>query len=123
MCYKSNILRSVNVPRAVAVLIALLLGSTGLGAADDTASAFVGRLRAAIAAAAMFRYPLRVNAPSLPLPIPLDNATSTVQMYDLLFTPEMRCAIELAQVPKAGSPAPKFPVFVNGDALTLGKGL
>jgi len=75
----------------------------GAGAADESPMTFVTRLRSALAAgdrrgaAAMFRYPLRVNEPALPLPIPLDNTASTLQMYDLLFTPEMRCAIDLAQ--------------------------
>jgi hypothetical protein len=71
----------------------------------------------------MFRYPLRVHSPMLPLPIPLDNAAGALQMYELLFTPEMRCAIELAQVPQAGRPAPKYPLRANGGALTLGAGL
>lgn len=71
----------------------------------------------------MFRYPLRVNSPMLPLPIPLDNVASTLGMYDLLFTPEMRCAIDLAQPPQEGKPLPKYPLIVNGSVLTVGQGL
>jgi len=98
-------------------------------AADESAAAFVARLRTAIgtgnhrAAAALFRYPLRVHSPMLPLPIPLDNAASTLSMYDLLFTPEMRCAIDLAQPPQPGKAPPRYPLLVNGTVLTLGQGL
>ena len=103
--------------------------SVGVNATDESPEAFLARLRAAVAsgnprsAAAMFRYPLRVNSPLLPLPIPLDNAGSTLQMYELLFTPEMRCAIELAQPPRQGHPLPKYPLVANGGALTVGQGL
>lgn len=71
----------------------------------------------------MFRYPLRVNAPVLPLPIPLNNASSTLQMYELLFTPEMRCAIEMAQIPQDGRPQPKYPLIISEGVLNLGQGL
>ena len=101
----------------------------GARAADEPPLSFVSRLRSALAAgnrraaAGMFRYPLRVNAPGLPLPIPLDNTASTLQMYDLLFTPEMRCAIDLAQPAENGRPLPKYPLVANGAALTIGQGL
>ena len=115
--------------RCTIALTILLAAAIDLQAADDTAPAFVGRLRTALtsgdrrAAAAMFRYPLRVHSPMLPLPIPLDNASATLQMFDLLFTPEMRCAIEMAQTPQAGRPLPKYPLVANGNALNLGQGL
>ncbi len=114
--------------RTLPLIAAWLLLTMPLGAADETGTAFVARLRSNLqagnrrAVAQMFRYPLRVNAP-LPYPIPLDNASWTLQMFDLLFTPDMRCAIESAQVPQAGRPAPKYPLLVNGGALTLGGGL
>jgi hypothetical protein len=113
------------------VAIAALASSGALAArasaADEAGKAFVNRLRNAVAGrntrvvAAMFRYPVRVNAP-LPFPIPLNGPADTTQYYDLLFTPEMRCVLELAQVPVAGRAAPKYPLLVNGDALTLGDG-
>ena len=115
--------------RFAAPLAATLLLAADAWPADESATRFIVRLRAAIAghqrqaAAAMFRYPLRVNAPALPLPIPLDNASAAVQMYELLFTPEMRCAIEMAQVPENGRPQPKYPLVVNAGALNLGQGL
>jgi len=116
--------------RRVLVVFAITLAhSVAVHAGDESPESFVARLRSAVAsgnrrtAAAMFRYPLRVNAPMLPLPIPLDNTASTLQMYDLLFTPEMRCAIELAQTPQQGRPLPKYPLVANGGALTLGQGL
>jgi hypothetical protein len=107
----------------------LLLSAADARSADESPTMFVARLRSAIAAsnraavAAMFRYPLRVNAPVLPLPIPLDNARATLQMYELLFTPEMRCAVEMAQVPQDGRPRPKYPLVVSEGVLNLGQGL
>lgn len=115
--------------RAGLVIVATLLSAAArVDAADESAPAFVARLRDGLragnrrAVAQMFRYPLRVNAP-LPYPVPLDSAASTLQMFDLLFTPEMRCAIESAQLPQPGRPQPKYPLLVNGGALTLGGGL
>jgi hypothetical protein len=114
---------------ATACALVLVLFASDALPADDTAQTFVGRLRAVIAgnnrraAAAMFRYPLRVHSPMLPFPIPLDNPPDTVRMYDLLFTPEMRCAVEMAQIPADGRPQPKYPLVVNAGALNLGQGL
>jgi hypothetical protein len=109
--------------------LAITVTAAGADAAEESPDAFVARLRSALAsgsrrrAASMFRYPLRVHAPALPLPIPLDSPASTLQMYDLLFTPEMRCAIEMAQLPQTGKPMPKYPLVANGGALNLGQGL
>jgi hypothetical protein len=114
---------------AATLLLATLWPAANAWPADESGTAFVMRLRSALAAhnrqaaAAMFRYALRVNSPMLPFPIPLDNTASTLQMYDLLFTPEMRCAIEMAQVPQVGRPAPTYPLVVSGGALNLGQGL
>ena len=109
-----------------AVVAIVMMAAAGPAAAGDTPQAFIARLRDGVragnrrAVASMFRYPLRVNAV---LPIPLDNAQTTLELYRLLFTPEMRCAIELAQVPQDGRPVPKYPLRTSGGALTLGSGL
>jgi hypothetical protein len=107
----------------------VLLFASDASPADETAQTFVGRLRAVVAgnnrraAASMFRYPLRVHSPMIPFPMPLDNPPDTLRMYDLLFTPEMRCAIEIAQIPVNGRPQPTYPLVVNAGALNLGHGL
>lgn len=107
----------------------LLLSAADASPADESAMTFLARLRSGIAAAnrpavaAMFRYPLRVTAPVLPLPIPLPGASATLQMYELLFTPEMRCAIEMAQVPQDGRPQPRYPLVASDGVLNLGQGL
>jgi hypothetical protein len=109
--------------------LVVLLFASDASPADETAQTFVSRLRAVVAgnnrrgAASMFRYPLRVHSPMLPFPMPLDNPPDTLRMYDLLFTPEMRCAIETAQIPVNGRPQPKYPLVVNAGALNLGQGL
>ena len=112
-----------------ALVGALAMATCDLHAADDVATGFIARLRAAVAAgnrravAAMFRYPLRVNSPMLPYPIPLDNSADTLELYELLFTPEMRCAIEMAQVPQPGQGRPKYPLITTETTLNLGQGL
>jgi hypothetical protein len=127
ICYKSNTLR-VRLSRGFVAALIIAAVHTHVAGAEDTPQAFIGRLRSGLAAgnrravAAMFRYPLRATS-ALPLPIPIDNPAATLQMYDLLFTPEMRCAIELAQVPRPDRPAPKYPLLANGGALTLGGGV
>jgi hypothetical protein len=73
--------------------------------------------------AAMFSYPLRINVPTLPFPIPVDDATSMLQMYDMFFTPELRCAIEGSRVPQVGQPQPKYPLLTAEGVVTLGDGL
>jgi hypothetical protein len=114
---------------AAALTLALVGFGVDLRAADETPQAFLARLRAAAAAgnrraaAAMFRYPSRAHTGMLPHPIALDNASATVQAYDLLFTPEMRCAIEMARVPQAGRPQPKYPLLIADGVLTLGESL
>jgi hypothetical protein len=114
---------------AAALLVLIAVPPVETRPADETAQAFVARLRNALdsgnrrSAAGMFRYPLRVHSPMLPLPIPLDNIAATLEMYDLLFTPEMRCAIEMAQAPAADTPRPTYPLIVNGNVLNLGHGL
>jgi hypothetical protein len=122
--------RRVGWPGHVLIVILVAMANAAASdAADESGASFVARLRAVVAtgnrraAAAMFRYPLRVNSPMLPLPIPLDNAASTLNIYDLLFTPEMRCAIDLSQPAQTGKPLPNYPLVVNGDALTIGQGL
>jgi hypothetical protein len=130
MCYKSSTLKR----RCwLAVAAWTVIVTTGLAtpawSADETAPAFIARLLAAVAsgnrraAAGMFRYPLRVNSPMLPYPIPLDNTSSTLQMYDLLFTPEMRCALDMAEVPQPGRSRPKYPLIATDSTLNLGQGL
>lgn len=96
--------------------------------AGNAGEAFRDRLVAALdggnrrQVAAMFRYPLRVNVPILPYPIPVDNAAAMLQMYDLFFTPELRCAVEGSRAPREGQPRPKYPLLVAAGVVTLGDG-
>jgi hypothetical protein len=104
-------------------------GSSAAGAdtAPAAGEAFRVRLLQAIssgnrrAVATMFRYPARVNVSGFPIPV--KDAAALVQMYDLFFTPEMRCAIEQSRSATVGSPAPKYPLTVAGGVMSIGKGL
>jgi len=51
--------------------------------------------------AAMFRYPIRMIVAGLGHPIAVSDSAQLVQMYDLIFNPIMRCAIEDGRVRRA----------------------
>jgi hypothetical protein len=72
--------------------------------------------------AAMFQYPIRVTVPALPYPIPVDDAAAMVKMYDLFFTPEMRCAIEESRVRRDGGAKPKYAMLVAEGVVSLADG-
>lgn len=96
-------------------------GNPGEAFRDRFVAALDGGNRRQVAA--MFTYPLRVNVPTLPFPIPVDNASALLQMYDLFFTPELRCAIEGSRAPRAGQPQPQYPLLTADGVVTLGDGL
>ena len=91
-------LRLVRATTSAIALIALL--HTAGAAGDRDVETFHRTLLDALTAhntrqvAALFRYPLRIFAPGVAQPIALDNAASTLRMYDVMFNPVMRCAIE-----------------------------
>lgn len=115
--------------RFLLAAIVLLAVASHVQARADNGQAFVSRLLQAIrthnrtAAAAMFRYPLRVNQPMLPLPIPLENAAAAVRLYDIIFTPDMRCILERARPPQAGQPPPKYPLLTAEGVVTVAGGV
>ena len=74
------------------------------------------------AVARLFDYPMRVTVPGLPLPIAVRDAATVVSMYDSLFTPEMRCAIEQSRASSASAPAPKYALGVADGVITLAGG-
>ena len=84
--------------------------------------AFAARLQDAVraqdraAVADLLRYPARVSVRLRPFPIYVENRAALLQMYDMVFTPQMRCAIVASKEQTPGQPAPK-------DALLLARGV
>lgn len=72
------------------------------------------------AVAGMVRYRLVVDAGGLMVPI-VDRAT-LVQMWDVVFPPEVRCLIEESGVPRPGQPPPKYAIRVDPGGASYGDG-
>jgi hypothetical protein len=92
---------------ATAVVPAAGQDQDGQGARAGDVEAFVGALRRAIerrdrrAVAGLFHYPATASASGLRIPI--ESAASVIKMYDLLFTPAVRCAIVQRPATRAGT--------------------
>jgi len=72
------------------------------------------------AVAGMVRYRLVVDAGGLMIPV-VDRAT-LVQMWDVVFPPEVRCLIEESGVPRPGQPPPKYAIRVDPGGASFGDG-
>src|SRR6185295_13027271 len=72
------------------------------------------------AVAGMVRYRLTVDAGGLIIPIA--NRATLLQLWDVVFPPEVRCMIEQSAVPRQGQPAPKYAISVDRTGAFLGDG-
>ena len=112
---------------AVAGLAPLAVRAQSSASDVQAADAFRRRLVAAIAAgnrsqvAGFFAFPMRVTA-VLPYPIPIDNRAEFLRMYPLLFTAEMRCALEHSRVAKPGQAQPPWAMRVADGVVSLANG-
>jgi hypothetical protein len=118
-------------------LAAAIVAAVGLAPLDvraqppasdlQAAEAFRQRLVTAIASgnrsrvAALFAFPMRVTA-VLPYPIPIDNHAEFLRMYPLLFTAEMRCALEHSRMPQPGQAQPPWAMRVADGVVSLASG-
>ena len=60
------------------------------------------------AVAGLLRYPARVSVKLRPYPIFVKDRASLLEMYDLVFTPHLRCALVESREPAAGEARPKY---------------
>jgi len=72
------------------------------------------------AVAAMVRYRLIVDAGGLTVPV--TSPASLLQMWDVVFPPEVRCMIEQSAIPRQGQPAPKYAISVDSTGAFFGDG-
>ena len=64
--------------------------------------------------AGMVRYRLVVDAGGLMIPVV--NRATLIQMWDVVFPPEVRCLIEGSGVPRPGQPAPKYTIRTDAGS-------
>lgn len=72
------------------------------------------------AVAAMVRYRLTVDAGGLIVPVV--SPASLLQMWDVVFPPEVRCMIEQSAILRQGEPAPKYAITVDSTGAFFGDG-
>ena len=72
------------------------------------------------AVAGMVRYRLTVDAGGLTVPVV--SPASLLQMWDVVFPPEVRCMIEQSGIPREGQPAPKYAIKVDSTGAFFGDG-
>jgi hypothetical protein len=70
----------------------------------------------------LLRYPARVSVKQRPYPIFVKDRASLVEMYDLVFTPHLRCAIVESREPAAGEPRPKYSLLLARGVVSLADG-
>ncbi len=74
------------------------------------------------AVADLLRYPARVFVQHKPYPIFVKDRGSLAEMYDMVFTPHLRCAVAESREPADGEPRPTYPLLVARGVVSLAGG-
>ena len=74
------------------------------------------------AVASLVRYPARVSVLQRPFPIYIKDRDALEQMYDMVFTPHLRCAVVDSREPVAGEPRPRHPLLLASGVVSLAGG-
>ena len=72
--------------------------------------------------ASLVRYPARVSVLQRPRPIYVKDREALEQMYDMLFTPNLRCAVVDSREPVSGQPQPKHTLLLARGVVSLAGG-
>jgi hypothetical protein len=72
--------------------------------------------------ASLVRYPARVSVAQRPFPIYVKDRDALAQMYDMVFTPHLRCALVHSREPVAGQPQPKDTLLLASGVVSLAGG-
>jgi hypothetical protein len=70
----------------------------------------------------LVRYPARVSVLQRPHPIYIKDRDALEQMYDMVFTPHLRCAVVDSREPVAGKPQPKYALLLARGVVSLAGG-
>ena len=74
------------------------------------------------AVANLVRFPARVSVRQRPFPIYVKDRDALEQMYDMVFTPDVRCAVVDSREPVAGEPRPKNTLLLASGVVSLADG-
>jgi hypothetical protein len=74
------------------------------------------------AVASLVRYPARVSVAQRPFPIYVKDRDALAQMYDMVFTPHLRCAVVDSREPVAGTSQPKYTLLLASGVVSLAGG-
>jgi hypothetical protein len=74
------------------------------------------------AVAGLLRYPSRVSVKQRPFPIYVKDRAALMEMYDMVFTPHLRCAIVESREPAEGEPRPKHSLLLARGVVSLADG-
>jgi len=74
------------------------------------------------AVASLVRYPARVSVRQRPFPIYVKDRDALEQMYDMVFTPHVRCAVVDSREPVAGEPRPRNTLLLASGVVSLADG-
>jgi hypothetical protein len=72
--------------------------------------------------ASLVRYPARVSVRQRPFPIYVKDRDALEQMYDMVFTPHVRCAVVDSRQPVSGEPRPKNTLLIASGVVSLADG-
>jgi hypothetical protein len=68
--------------------------------------------------ASLVRYPARVSVRQRPFPIYVKDRDALEQMYDMVFTPHVRCAVVDSRQPVSGKPRPKNTLLIASGVVS-----
>jgi hypothetical protein len=74
------------------------------------------------AVVSVVRYPMRVSVRQRPFPIYIKDRDALEQMYDMVFTPHLRCAVVDSREPVAGEPQPTHPLLIASGVVSFAGG-
>ena len=72
--------------------------------------------------ATLVRFPARVSVKQRPFPIYVKDRDALEQMFDLVFTPNLRCAIVDSREPVAGTPRPTHALLLASGVVSFADG-
>src|SRR5262245_52808261 len=72
--------------------------------------------------ARLIRFPARVSVAQRPFPIYVKDRDALEQMYDMVFTPHLRCAVVDSREPVVAKPQPKYALLLARGVVSLAGG-
>jgi hypothetical protein len=99
-----------------------------LAAPPDGARDFVAVLLSALRAhdvrqvTSLFQYPFRITVTGVPYPVAVATRGEMARLYDTVFNPAMRCAIEQSRVATRDDPHPPYKLAFADGVVTMGDG-